>query len=64
MSEITQRLSTAIADRYKIERHLGEGGMAISCQLSAFSCQREVAISDRPAEPRLSAVKTRAGGER
>ena len=28
MSEITSKLSTALADRYKIERHLGEGGMA------------------------------------
>ncbi len=28
MSEITQRLSTALSDRYRIERHLGEGGMA------------------------------------
>ncbi len=28
MSEITSRLSAALADRYKIERHLGEGGMA------------------------------------
>ena len=28
MSEITSRLSTALADRYRIERHLGEGGMA------------------------------------
>lgn len=28
MSEITERLSTALADRYRIERHLGEGGMA------------------------------------
>ncbi len=26
MPEITSRLSTALADRYKIERHLGEGG--------------------------------------
>ena len=24
----TDRLSTALADRYKIERHLDEGGMA------------------------------------
>ncbi len=28
MPEITERLSTALADRYRIERHLGEGGMA------------------------------------
>ena len=28
MTEITAKLSTALADRYKIERHLGEGGMA------------------------------------
>ncbi len=28
MSEITARLSTALADRYKIESHLGDGGMA------------------------------------
>ncbi len=28
MTEITSRLSTALADRYKLERHLGEGGMA------------------------------------
>ncbi len=26
MTEITARLSTALADRYRIERHLGEGG--------------------------------------
>ena len=28
MTEITARLSTALADRHAIERHLGEGGMA------------------------------------
>jgi len=28
MTEITERLSTALADRYRIESHLGEGGMA------------------------------------
>jgi len=28
MTEITGKLSTALADRYKLERHLGEGGMA------------------------------------
>ena len=28
MSELTARLASALADRYKIERRLGEGGMA------------------------------------
>ena len=28
MADITACLSTALADRYRIERHLGEGGMA------------------------------------
>ncbi len=28
MTEITSRFSTALADRYRIESHLGEGGMA------------------------------------
>jgi len=28
MAEITEHLSTALADRYRIERRLGEGGMA------------------------------------
>ncbi len=28
MPEITSRLSTALADRYKIEREVGSGGMA------------------------------------
>ncbi len=28
MSEITGKLTTALPDRYRIERHLGEGGMA------------------------------------
>ncbi len=28
MTDLLSRLSTALADRYTIERHLGEGGMA------------------------------------
>ena len=30
MPEITSRLSTALADRYKIERQLGEGGSELN----------------------------------
>ena len=37
MSEITQRLSTALADRYRIERHLGEGGMAVETREPSFA---------------------------
>ncbi len=40
MLEITSRLTTALADRYKIERPLGEGGMAIGYQLSAISFRK------------------------
>jgi hypothetical protein len=28
MTEDTDRLSAALADHYRIERHIGEGGMA------------------------------------
>jgi len=28
MAPVTERLSTALADRYRIERELGQGGMA------------------------------------
>ncbi len=41
MPEITSRLSTALADRYKIERHLGEGGMAtVKATASLLRCLR------------------------
>ena len=45
MTENTARLSTALADRYKIERHLGEGGMAIEVGLwraSGFALEGSV----------------------
>ena len=46
MTEITSKLSTALADRYKVERRLGEGGMATVDQplisfLSIASLRRE-----------------------
>ncbi len=37
MTEITAKLSTALADRYKIERHFGEGGMATVKRFLAHS---------------------------
>jgi hypothetical protein len=33
MTEITSGLTTALADRYKIERRLGEGGMTRAVQV-------------------------------
>ena len=40
MIDNLDRLKAALADRYTIEREVGAGGMAISYQLSAISCQR------------------------
>ncbi len=36
MTEITSRLSTALADRYAIERELGTGGMATEYLAESF----------------------------
>ena len=44
MPEITGRLSTALADRYKIERHLGEGGMATLHVAEDLKHDRKVAL--------------------
>ncbi len=44
MTEITARLSTALADRYKIESHLGEGGMATVYLADDLKHQRKVAL--------------------
>ncbi len=44
MTEITSRLSTALADRYKIERHLGEGGMATVYLAEDLKHERKVAV--------------------
>ena len=38
MTEITARLTTALADRYRIEHELGAGGMATVYVASEFSC--------------------------
>jgi len=54
MTEITARLSTALADRYKIERHLGEGGMANVYLAHDLKHDRKVAV--KVLRPELAAV--------
>ncbi len=39
MTEITSRLSTALADRYTIERHLGAGGHLYRTATVFFPCR-------------------------
>ena len=59
MTEITSRLSTALADRYRIESHLGEGGMATVYLAHDLKHDRKVAV--KVLRPELSAI---LGGER
>ncbi len=59
MTEITFRISTALADRYKIESHLGEGGMATVYLAHDLKHDRKVAL--KVLRPELAAV---IGGER
>ncbi len=47
MTEITSRLSTALADRYKLERHLGVGGMATVYLAEDLKHDRKVAVKVR-----------------
>jgi serine/threonine-protein kinase len=59
MSEITSRLSTALADRYRLERRLGEGGMATVYLAHDLKHDRKVAV--KVLRPELAAI---LGGER
>ena len=54
MNEITSRLSTALADRYRIERRLGEGGMATVYLAEDLKHKRKVAV--KVLRPELAAV--------
>ncbi len=54
MPDITARLSTALADRYKIESHLGEGGMANVYLAHDLKHDRKVAV--KVLRPELAAV--------
>jgi serine/threonine-protein kinase len=54
MTEITSRLSGALADRYRIERRLGEGGMATVYLAEDLKHKRNVAV--KVLRPELAAV--------
>jgi serine/threonine-protein kinase len=54
MAENTEHLSTALADRYRIERRLGEGGMATVYLAEDLKHDRKVAL--KVLRPELAAV--------
>ena len=54
MTDAVQRLSTALADRYRIERELGQGGMATVYLAQDLKHDRKVAI--KVLRPELAAV--------
>src|SRR3954462_11925392 len=54
MAELAVRLSTAIADRYRIERELGRGGMATVYLAEDLKHHRKVAI--KVLHPELAAA--------
>ncbi len=54
MSELTGRLSAALGDRYRIERQLGEGGMATVYLAEDLKHERKVAL--KVLKPELAAV--------
>ncbi len=54
MSELPARLTAALADRYRLERELGAGGMATVYLAQDFKHDRKVAI--KVLRPELAAV--------
>jgi len=59
MTDVIERLQSAIADRYRVERELGQGGMATVFLARDLRHEREVAL--KVLRPELAAV---IGGER
>src|SRR5678810_61793 len=59
MTEVLVRLGSALADRYRLERELGQGGMATVYLAEDLKHGRKVAI--KVLHPELSAV---IGGDR
>ena len=71
MTEITGRLSTALADRYRIERYLGEGGIvsrspaaagAVHIRVRAMAC-RSSADSGTPMAAALTCQSASSVGD-
>ena len=54
MTELTDRLAAALADRYRIERELGQGGMATVYLAHDVKHDRQVAV--KVLRPELAAV--------
>src|SRR5688500_7892240 len=54
MSGVSDRLSAALADRYRIERELGQGGMATVYRAEDLKHKRKVAL--KVLKPELAAV--------
>src|SRR3970040_188505 len=54
MAEVSERLSTALGDRYRIDRRLGEGGMATVYLAEDLRHDRKVAL--KVLKPELAAV--------
>ena len=54
MPDVLERLTTALADRYRIERKLGRGGMAIVYLAHDLKHDRQVAV--KVVQPDLAAV--------
>src|ERR1700741_3767485 len=54
MTAVTERLATALAGRYRLERHLGEGGRASVYLAEDLKHDRRVAL--KVLKPELAAV--------
>lgn len=54
MTALTERLNSALDGRYRIERHLGEGGMASVYLCADLKHDRKVAL--KLLKPELAAV--------